>query len=234
MVAPAVGDLMPDEDWLQSKSRNFRQQARRRRRHLAGEGMIFHLATTPAEITARLPSFNRLHEARFEYRGGSDVLDEQVVAMLHSATRQLDSPDRYRLWTIEDDYHVISAHLFVAAGGEVSYWLGGFDDEWASEQPSLQALIAAIQHAAEHGDDRLDLGPGAQPYKLRLSDREQQLDWMMLFPRGRRRPLAYAVTLGRPTFAAVRQSAIDALPRSLKDWTKRRLRGRLIYPAASS
>ncbi len=71
----------------------------------------------------------------------------------------------------------------------MSYWLGGFDDEWAREKPALVALLAAVEDAFARGDKRVDLGGGTQGYKLRFSDGQDELQWTSLAPRTARAPL---------------------------------------------
>ncbi len=110
--------------------------------------------------------------------------------MLGDVARELEPGTRLRAWTVEDDDRPVALELFLAAGGEVSSWLGGFDPTWAERGPSFLALVAALEGAMEAGDHRFDLGPGAQPYKLRLADGEEPLRSVVLVLPGRRAPLA--------------------------------------------
>jgi hypothetical protein len=61
-------------------------------------------------------------------RGGSGVLSRRVERMLEAASVDLVTDLRLRLWTLELSGTTISAQIFLAGGGEVSYWLGGFDE----------------------------------------------------------------------------------------------------------
>lgn len=225
MPAPSatLGDDL--DDWLADKSRNFRKQTRRHRRRLDEHGVVFRLAR-PDEAAARLADFARLHEARFAYRGGSAVLDERVMRMLEHAAPQMMTHDRFRLHLVEHDGQVLSAEIVLAAGGEATSWLGGFDDRWAREQVSMQGLLAAVDYAMECNDTRLDFGPGAQSYKLRFCDREEQLDWCRLYPPGPLRPLAMAITLPRQLAERSWQGLLDAVPEERKHQVKRLLRQR--------
>lgn len=225
MAAPYTTLAHADYDaWLAERSRNFRQQARRHRRQLLKAGASFRIAHTIEEAVKRLEDFERLHETRWRYRGGSGVLDQDIVAMLRDAAAALTPSGRFRLFLIEKEERVISAHVFVAAGGQSSYWLGGFDDDWASEQPSMQTLLAAVEHGLEAGEDRLDLGPGAQHYKTRMASDEEQLTWVTLFPPSRRRALSIARTVPGRLAEATRYKVFAAVPRHRKDQVKRLLR----------
>ena len=61
----------------------------------------------------------------------------------------------------------------------------GFDERFAAEKPSMQALLAAIEEGFARHDRRMDLGGGGQDYKYRLADGE---DTVGLPPAGRARP----------------------------------------------
>jgi len=188
--APTVSlDGNDFDGWLQSKSRNFRSQAGRLRRRLEARGAHFHLASDEHELEWGLRELSRLHHGRWQGRGGSVALNPKVERTLGDAGRELLSSGRFRLVWIEAEGRAISAHAFVAAGGEVSYWNGGFDEEWASEQPSMRALILAIEDACARSDHRLDLGGGAEPYKYRLADGEDILETTLIAPRDGRYPL---------------------------------------------
>jgi len=191
--APAVtlegGDF---DSWMQSKSSNFRQQMRRGRRRLEAAGASFRSASTEADLDRDLASFARLHHGRWDDRGGSSALKPGVAEMLREAGGDLLSRDRLRLDSIEVDGAPISSHLFVTAGGEMSYWLGGFDERWSAERPSMVALVAAIETGFARGMTRLDLGPGGQEYKSRLADDHEELRSTLLAPVTSRYPLARA------------------------------------------
>jgi CelD/BcsL family acetyltransferase involved in cellulose biosynthesis len=177
------------EDWFGSKPSHFRQEARRRRRRLEEKGAVFRLAETLGEAERGLDSFFKLHYSRWESRGGSGVLDARVEAMLSDVATDLVEDARFRVWTIEVDDEIISSQIFIAAGGEVAYWLGGFDESWAKLGPSIQTVLKALEHAWSVGDTRLDLGAGAQEYKYSFAESQDVIEWVTIAPRALRYPL---------------------------------------------
>lgn len=205
--------------WLASRSRNFRSQLGRRRRQLERAGASLRLATGPDEVRAALVAFAELHHRRWAGRGGSGVLTSPVERMLAEVATELEPRGRLRVWVLEVDGTPISSQVLVGAGGELAYWLGGFDEAWAPQQPTLQALVAAAQHAWTVGDRRLDLGAGGQSYKYRLADGEDVLDWRVLVPSGRRQPAALASLAPRHGTRAV----VERVPQGVKDRVKRAL-----------
>lgn len=176
-VAPTI-DLRARsfDDWLSSRSHKFRKHLRRARRELERAGAAFAQADGTDAVGRAITELARLHHARFAARGGSSVMTPRVERMLHDVAAELPA-SRFRVWTIEIGDRVVSAHLFVAAGGEVSYWLGGFDDGWAGHSPGMVTVLAAVEDAWRRGDARIDLGGGAQDYKARFADGEERLDW---------------------------------------------------------
>lgn len=183
--APVVRLDAPDYDsWLKDKSRNFRQQVRRLRRRLEEQGGRLRKARSPEELERDVEAFAALHDARWSPRGGSQLGD--VRGMLVEAGRALLDADRFRVWVAEVDGRPICVQVFVAAGGQVAYWNGGFDPDWQELRPGMQTICAAIEDALEHGDDLLDLGGGPQDYKLRLASHDAPLAWGALVPRGAR------------------------------------------------
>ena len=179
------------------KSAKSRAKLRSRRRTLEERGARYRLLTTREEVEHGLAEFARLHYGRWDDRGGSGALDAQIERMLADVAAELLDSGRFRLFVIDVGGRVISAQLFLAAGGEVSYWLGGFDEDWARFAPGIQTVLAAIEDAFERGDRRLDLGPGAQDYKQRLADGEQALESLTLVTARRRYPMARALQVGR-------------------------------------
>lgn len=176
------------EGWLASRSRNFRSQIRRARRDLEAVGGHFRVSGSD-DVERDLAAFARLHHARWNPRGGSDALSTEVERMLPRVAHELAADERFRLWCMEVDGEVVCAHLHLVAGGEVAWWLGGFDDRFASLHPSLLALTVAIENGIARGEQRFDLGSGGQPFKYRFSDAEDRLDWVTLLPPMRRRAL---------------------------------------------
>lgn len=183
-----VGGKSYDE-WFGSKTSNFRQQMRRAQRQLVKRGAVTRLVTDVDELKPKLDEFARLHHLRWVGRGGSNALNRRIEAMLLDAGRRMMDSQRFQLWTIEVDGKDISSHLFVRAGGELSYWLGGFDDEWASTHPAMVTILAAIEHACTTGVQRVNLGAGGRPYKYRFSDGADTLDWVTIAPHKPRYPI---------------------------------------------
>ena len=207
--------------WLGSRSSNFRQQMRRARRKFEKDGGTFRVASTPEEIERDLNDFERLHTARWDWRGGSDAIKPGTTAMLAEAGTALAASGRFQLMSLEIDGKVIGSQLFLAAGSEVTYWNGGFDDDYATYKPSLIALVEAVRLSIDGGYERFDLGPGAQEYKYRFSDTEDHLVWQTVVPRGRRYAAARAALMPQQAKRALADRLSEERKEKLKRLTRR-------------
>jgi CelD/BcsL family acetyltransferase involved in cellulose biosynthesis len=192
--APTVDLAGSDyERWLGGKSRNFRQQMGRARRRLEAAGGRFRRIVATDEVVATLPELMALHRQRMSAKRERSSIHASVERMLVDAALSLAPRRRMWLSTIEaPDGRPISLHLFVSAGGEVAYWLGGFDDRWADAKPGIVVLVAAVEHAFALGAHRLDLGAGGQEYKRRLANDSDELIEAAIIPRGARYPVTRA------------------------------------------
>jgi CelD/BcsL family acetyltransferase involved in cellulose biosynthesis len=172
-------------DWLAAKSSNFRQSTRRLRRALAADGATFRMTSRPDELDSDVDKLIGLHKARWQNRGGSAALRNGVPELLKSAGRELLPEGRFRLWLLEAHGHPIAAQLFLAAGGELAYWNGGFDQRFARTSPALLTLLAALEDSFDRGESRLDLGGGISHYKQRIADDDAPVVWDAVLPRTR-------------------------------------------------
>jgi CelD/BcsL family acetyltransferase involved in cellulose biosynthesis len=212
------------EEWWQRRGSHFKREFRRRRRRLEGAGAIFRLAATDEEIERGLTAFASMHYDRWRWRGGSMALNPMMEAMLKDAARELVPHQRFRLWQIEIHQTIVSAQLFVGAGGELSYWLGGFDDAWSTYGPSIQAIVPAIEHAWSVGDERIDFGAGGQSYKYAFADGEDAIHSVAILPPGPYQKLTLLQRGPSQLVRLTRERFLARLPQEKKDRLKRALR----------
>jgi CelD/BcsL family acetyltransferase involved in cellulose biosynthesis len=214
--APAV--LLPTgppEAWLAGRSSNFRGQMGRMRRRLEKQGGAVRQPRDPTDVEAALGSLLSLHSGRWEGRGESGLARPGMAAMLRDAASAL-GPDRLRLWAAEIAGEPISVQLFIAAGGEVKYWNGGWSEEHADLKPSMLTILAALEDAISRGEQRLDLGVGTHAYKLRFANSEDTLTWGGVIVRNRRWPRT-RLELAPLVLRYRAKRLVAALPAPLKD-----------------
>ena len=218
------------DDWFSSKSAHFRREMRRNRRRLQAAGATFRLAGTAEDVDRGLDAFARLHYANWSVRGGSAALDPAVERMLRDAAEALLDSGRFRVWSIDVDGVTIAGRVALAAGGELSLWLSGFDERAAKMSPSLQSSLTAIEDALGRRERRIVLGPGDQEWKYRLADGEDRVEWVSLLPSGPWRPVARGTLAAK----AARGELSERLPAPVKARIKAFVRRVARKPQASS
>ena len=213
------------DEWFGTRSSNFRQQMRRIARKIQARGGVTTMTRDPGALQGDIAEFVRLHLGRWEGRGGSGQVDPTVERMLRDAAAELLADDRFRLWSLDIDGERVSSHLFIAAGGEVIYFNGGFDERYAELKPSMHVLLAALQDCFARGERGMDLGFGAQPYKLRLADDDRPSVSTTVYPRDLRYPYTRLQTL--PGDLAINAWKVGRrLPPGLQASIKRQLQRR--------
>lgn len=211
-------DAASYEEWLASKSSNFRQRLRRDTRKLEEQGARTWMARTPAELDEALGAFHRLHAAR--WGDESPLASDAGHRMMLDAGHALLAAERFRAWTMAVGDTVVTVQIFVAAGGEVTYWNGGWDADWSSFSPAMIGIAAGLEDAFARGERRMDFGEGEHHYKTRLADRDEPITWVRLMPRDVR----YGRTLALTAPARARRlarTALDRVPAPLRERVER-------------
>lgn len=217
MDAPAIALEGDYEAWMARRERKFRKEARRTARRLEEEGVHGRLTVDEAAIEALL----KLHYARWEGRGGSNV-GAEAQRVIEDAARSLDG-ERLAIALLDGPDGPIAAELVLRAGDAIVFWGGGFDPAWSKHAPGTQAMLVVLEAAAAAGVRAADLGGGAHEYKWRLSDENRPLAWRTVFPRGARYPLIRLQLAPKHARFGVRALA-RRLPDSWQERLKRLLR----------
>ncbi len=174
------------ESWLAKRSKSFRQAFRYDHRRLVAAGFEHRMWTEAPDIVERLPDMQRLYEGRRATRGGAGPAFDDVFMDVVTEAVPRSGPGRVRLSTIERPGEVIATDLIISAGGESTFWLSGFDEEWAGLGPNRVNLTLCIADSMQRHDDVFDLGPGAEAYKYRFTGDEVMLQGRTLSRRGLR------------------------------------------------
>jgi CelD/BcsL family acetyltransferase involved in cellulose biosynthesis len=215
------------EDWLSSKSSNFRSQMRRVRRQFEQAGGSARIGTIET-LDSDLDAFMRLHASRWDGRGSSSIVarEELMRAQFRDVANAQTESGRFRLWMLEIDGEPISAQLFLEAGGELLYMNGGWDERHAKFKPAILGIFYAIEDAFARGEQRLDLAPGGQLYKLRFADGDDPVAWALVMLPGPRLP--WTVARSTPLFVkvAMRETAKRVLPEASVERIRQRRKRR--------
>jgi CelD/BcsL family acetyltransferase involved in cellulose biosynthesis len=169
------------EGYLAARSRNFRSQLGRRRRKLEREhGLGFRMTTAPEQLDADFATFLRLHDERWDDRGGSSSDSEQVRAFQREFAEAALERGWLRLWIAEADGAPRAAWYGWRIGGRYCYSLSGLSKDYESHALGTVLLAHTIEQAAAEGAAVYDLMWGDEGYKQRFeTDRRDTASWVL-------------------------------------------------------
>jgi CelD/BcsL family acetyltransferase involved in cellulose biosynthesis len=168
------------EEVLASRSRNFRQQVRRRERKLLREhGLRYRLADDPARLDVDLTALFELHAARWAETGSTAFSPDRQAFHREFARLALER-GWLRFWLAEVDGAPIAAlYGFRFADSEL-YYQSGRDPAWDPYAVGFVLLAHSVKAALEEGASEYRLLRGGEPYKQRFADYDPGLTTLVL------------------------------------------------------
>jgi CelD/BcsL family acetyltransferase involved in cellulose biosynthesis len=193
--------------YLAGRSRNFRSQLGRRRRKLEREHELsFRMTAEASELEADFDTFYRLHEERWEERGGSSSGEEVVERFHRSFAAAALERGWLRLWIAEADGKPAAAWYGWRLGYRYCYALSGLAKEYEPLALGTVLLAHTIEQAAAEGATVYDMMWGDEGYKSRFeTGRREAATWVL----GRR---GHPLQLG-----AAARTRLERLARTLRD-----------------
>jgi CelD/BcsL family acetyltransferase involved in cellulose biosynthesis len=195
------------DGWLKTRSKNFRDQAKRRERRLRREHSVeFRLSDDPARLDSDYDTLVRLHEAHWGERSGafSGPREPFHREFAHAALER----GWLRLWTLEVDEQPAAAWLGYRFGGIEWYYQAGRDPALERDAVGFVLMVHTIRTALDDGVRQYRLLLGGESYKDRFANASYDLESVAL-PRG---ALGRAAVAG----AALAASGPEPLRRPLK------------------
>ncbi len=156
------------EAFLASRSRNFREQVRRRERRLARDHELrFRLAERPAEVDAALVKLMTLHEAR--WAGASSAFAGPRRAFHAEFARTAHARGWARLWVLELDGEPAAAWYGLRFAGRDAFYQSGRDPNREQHAVGFVLLVHTIREAFTDGMRAYRFGVGGESYKSRFA-----------------------------------------------------------------
>jgi CelD/BcsL family acetyltransferase involved in cellulose biosynthesis len=157
------------DDYLASKSSNFRQQARRRERKLAKEHEIkFRLAEDPDRLDADLEDLFLLHNLRWQ--GYSGALLERRAAFHRDFAHRALERGWLRLWLLEVNRRTVAAVYGLRFANRELFYQAGRDPDYDRHAVGSVLMIHTMREAFREGLDAYDFLRGGEYYKDRFTD----------------------------------------------------------------
>lgn len=205
------------EAYLRSRRRSFLADLRRRRRRLAERGEVTFEASDAAHASEpMLDELLALEAAGWKAVRGTAIAARGSTRRFYAGiTAWAGARSMARLLVLRLDGRALAALLGVQADG-VHYLLkGGFDPAYARYSPGQLVLAETIARAFADGLWRVELGGGADPYKLQWADAVRNRVGVRAFAPTAAGSLGWvAVARGRPL---VERAGLDGMLRPLRD-----------------
>jgi len=152
------------DDFLASRSRNFREQFRRKLRKLERTGSAQFRLSTAETLAVDLDALFELHRRRW---GDSAFLRAEPFHR-DFARRALDR-GWLRLWMIDVGGEPVAAWYGFSRNGTMSYYNGGREPRAGDLSVGYLLLMQTVQAAVEEGCHTYSLLRGDDAYKYRLA-----------------------------------------------------------------
>jgi CelD/BcsL family acetyltransferase involved in cellulose biosynthesis len=172
------------EGYLATLGREHRYNVRRRIRNLDKCGTVsFETASTDAERRDALDALIRLHNRRWDTRGGSTAFYNTALRAFHDdvSARFLERGWlRLHVLRVNNDvaavlYGFLYKHRFY-------FYQAGFDERLAAQSVGLVLMAHAIRRAIDDGAEQYDMLHGDEPYKFLWAHERRPLMSVELYP----------------------------------------------------
>jgi CelD/BcsL family acetyltransferase involved in cellulose biosynthesis len=164
------------DEYLAGRSRNFREQVRRRERKLAAAHRLsYRLCDDPERIDADMRTLISLHQARWGRGGSAAFAGARTEFHLDFARRALQA-GWLRLWMLELDGRPAAAWYGLRFANVETFYQSGRDPALDHLGVGFVLLCHTIRSAFGDGVDEYRFGVGDEPYKGRFSEGEVRLE----------------------------------------------------------
>ena len=201
------------DDYLETRSSNFRQDIRRKERKLLRDNndVVYRLATDRDRLESDVDAFFALHADR--WTTGSSLLETSRIAFHREFARIAFDRGWLRLWFLELAGEPAAAWYGFRFGEVETYYQAGRAPAHADGSLGVVLLAHTIREALGGGVDEYRFGPGGSSYKYRFTDTDPGLR-TVLIPTTRRGRLAVSANALTRRSAVLRRSAAKLARRS--------------------
>jgi CelD/BcsL family acetyltransferase involved in cellulose biosynthesis len=165
------------EEFLESRSANFRGQVRRRERKLTSEHDVrYRLATDPERLDEDLRTLFELRRATL---GPNEFSDPDQPFHRDFAARALER-GWLRLWLMEVDGRAVAVWYGFRFEDVECYYQAGRDPDWNARSVGFVLLAHSMREAFNDGVREYRMLRGGEPYKGRFATGDPGLETLAL------------------------------------------------------
>ena len=169
------------DEYLATRSANFRQQLRRRERALARDhDLRYRLTESPAALDADLDTLYSLHSRRWAGAPVPTAFTGAALGFHRELAAVALERGWLRLWTMELDGRPAAAWYGFRFGGVESYYQAGRDPDREHGSIGLVLLAHSVRAALEDGMREYRFLRGGEDFKRRFTDSDPAVVTMAL------------------------------------------------------
>ena len=169
------------DEFLASRSKNFREQIRRRARKLAREHEVEFRLADAATLETDLETLVRLHDARWsEAEEETSAFDDARRAFHLAFARHALERGWLRLWVLEADGQAVAAWYGFRFAQIDWYYQSGRDPLWERQSVGFVLMAHTIQGAFDDGMLEYRLLRGGEGYKDRFASDDPGIETIAL------------------------------------------------------
>jgi CelD/BcsL family acetyltransferase involved in cellulose biosynthesis len=195
------------DEFLASRSKNFREQVRRRERKLRREHEVELRLTDASRLEADLDTLFRLHAARWS-EGESSALAGSRERFHRDFARRALERGWLRLWVLDADGAPRAAWYGFRFAQMDWYYQSGRDPEWERESVGFVLMSHTIRQAFDDGMTEYRLLRGGEEYKGRFASDDPGLETLAVPRSLRGRGAIAAAAAARSMPPALRRRAL--------------------------
>ncbi len=190
------------DEYLASKSANFRQQTRRLERRLERKyALTYRLASDPERLEEDMDAFLSLHETRWASTGGSTAFAGKLSEFHRDVAALALAGGWLRLCFLELDGVPRAAIYCFRLGGAEWYFQAGRDPAFDEDRVGSVLLNHMIREAVQAGMGEFKLLLGTHEYKSRYASDDVPVETLALARNG---AIRTALRMAVPTRNAAR------------------------------
>jgi CelD/BcsL family acetyltransferase involved in cellulose biosynthesis len=171
------------DEYLESRSAKRRKRLRYLERTLGREHQVeFRQVADPGELDPAFDELFRLHDLRWQERGGSSLAPGPAREAHRSFARAALARGWLRLRLLEVDGVAVAAFYGWRIGDRYAFYQGGFDPAWAKLSVGTLIVSMSLRSAIEEGAREFDMLLGGEEYKARFAERSREVRTVALAP----------------------------------------------------
>jgi CelD/BcsL family acetyltransferase involved in cellulose biosynthesis len=168
------------DEYLASRSKNFREQMKRRARKLAREHEVEFRLSDASTLDADLGTLFHLHDARWAGAGETSAFDERRRRFHEAFARHAVERGWLRLWVLEADGEAVACWYGFRFAQIEWYYQSGRNPGWERQSVGFVLMARTIQAAFDDGMLEYRLLRGGEGYKERFASDDPGLETAVL------------------------------------------------------